>query len=214
MTRGLVIRFAFVLVALILASPAMTADPGVAKSSSPTRGTGVDPVVFKGPGYHFSLVACDGWSIEPTGKTDGEIAQLFAHHDSGGTAPVLINVRVDPTPEPRSVEFNAAIRATLVAIKKDNPGLTLTKDSDIVTVTKQSALMFSFRRETTGLREAWAALDAGGAIIRIMYVTRDEGGFRKYLDDFHRTVASYTDLAPKRDKKDKEPEQKGPEKLK
>lgn len=200
--------------ALLPATLTLAADGTATGAPVTTRGTGVDPVVLKGPGYHFSLTAADRWSIEPSGKTTGEIAHLFAYRDSSGTAPAVINVVADQTPEHSEVDFNGAIRGTLIAIKQDNPGLVLSKDSSIITATKQEALVFLFSREGTGLREAWAAVETYGAIIRIMYVARDEFGFRDHLPEFKRMVASYIDLAPKQPSSDKDEKHTGPEKVK
>lgn len=214
MPRRLPDAFVLTLIALLSFGSADAADQTAAKPAAVVRGNGATPVIFKGTGYQFSLTAIPDWSIEPTGKTDGEIGHLYTRRDSAGTAPAIINVIADPNPAQGEIDFPGAIRSTLIAIKQGNPGLVLSKDSSITTASNQEALVFLFSREGTGLREAWAAIESSGAIVRMIYVARDEFGFRKHLPEFKQMVAGYIDLAPKKPPSDKAKKQTGPEKVK
>jgi hypothetical protein len=106
-------------------------------------------------------------------------------------------VLVDPKPIPNTGDFRASIRATLASMKEANPSLYINRDSSVVSSTRDTALVFRFQRETTGLREAWACLDADSVIIRIGYISREESGFQRFYTTFRETIAGYAWLGSK-----------------
>lgn len=167
---------------------------GVAPAADPADSTGAaepEGAALYGPGYHFVLTMPVGWHAEFTGDSLGRVAHIVPEIDSTGSVPAYVYVIVDPKPVPGPIDFRRVARESVENLQQRYGGVTVTQDSDIVTLDGIPALLYRFRREMTGEREAWGMIESDSVVIRIGYIAREEAGFRPSYDTFREIVRSY-----------------------
>lgn len=132
-----------------------------------------------------------GWHAEFTVDSLGRVAHIVQEVDSTGSIPAYVYIIVDPKPAPGPIDFRRVARESVESVQRRYGGVTVTQDSDIVTMDDIPALLYRFRRGFTGEHEAWGMIESDSIVIRIGYMAREEAAFRTSFDTFRDIVRSY-----------------------
>lgn len=177
---------AILLATSLLFGLVQAADPPDSGGSAAPEGA-----ALYGPGYHFLLTVPPGWHTEFTGDSLGRVAHIVPQEDSTGSVPAYVYIIIDPKPVPGPIDIRTVARESVENLQRMYGGVTVAQDSDISTMDGAPALIYRFKRESSGEREAWGIIESDSVVIRIGYIAREEAAFRPSYEIFRDLVRSY-----------------------
>ena len=159
--------------------------------------------VIAGPGYAFSILAPDGWTLDPeSGKSSGLKVALYPEGSTWEDTRVFMYVHACARPSCSDSSYDEYVSAAVKTFRREQPTAMVAVGESISTADGKSAQVRSFSGDEWGNFEAVAYVEEDAVFAILVMSSKNQKIYEQSFEAFEDFVRSYHDVTDRLQKKD------------